>query len=76
MSSFASSFLCFREDSDASVSGTLPRPCAGGRRRSSDGHYLELPDPEVQVEYKKGWVMRKAVVDEDGKRSKSLRCPS
>ena len=44
--------------------------------RPSDSRYLEYPDPECQVEYKKGWVMRKCLIDSDGKKSKALRCKS
>uniref|UniRef100_A0A914UQQ4 Uncharacterized protein n=1 Tax=Plectus sambesii TaxID=2011161 RepID=A0A914UQQ4_9BILA len=30
---------------------------------------LQVPDPDSQVEYKNGWVMRKCVYDSDGKRT-------
>lgn len=39
-------------------------------RSLQDHRFVTVPDPDTQVEYKKGWVLRKAVFDVDGKRSK------
>jgi hypothetical protein len=50
--------------------GTLS-VCGTTMSGSKGGEYLQIPDPESQVDYKSGWVMRKCVYDSDGKRSKT-----
>lgn len=36
------------------------------RSQHVDARYVDMPDPESQIEYKKGWLMRKCLLDNDG----------
>lgn len=58
------------KDSVSGSEATLSVTTIGsGAGAGSGSTFLEYPDPESQVEYKKGWVMRKCLVDPDGKKT-------